>query len=70
MITCTKALKGELADETAFSSFVQAAASSRLRYLSTSAIALDDFEQAIILAARRSLVEELQDSSKRRSGSH
>jgi hypothetical protein len=70
MITCTKALQGELGDEIAFSSFVRAAASSRLRYLSASATPPDDFEQAIMIAARRSLVEELQESSKRRSGSH
>jgi hypothetical protein len=68
VIACTKALRGEVADETAFSSFVRAAAASSLRYLSGSAVGPDDFEQAIMIAAKQSLVEEIQEILKLRGG--
>jgi hypothetical protein len=65
IVTCTKALKGEATDETAFSSFVQAATASSLRYLSSAAFTPDEFESEIMQAARRSVTEEMLALLKR-----
>ncbi|MBP2460161.1 MULTISPECIES: DUF982 domain-containing protein [unclassified Rhizobium] len=67
VLTCTKALRGEVADQTAFSSFLRAATASRLRHLSGPVVMPDEFERAIMIAAKDALDDELRELAVQRA---
>jgi hypothetical protein len=58
VVSCTKALKGEVNDEIAFTSFIHAASISGLRYVSTPEASPDKFEQDIRNALRQSILSD------------
>ncbi|MDP9562615.1 UNVERIFIED_ORG: hypothetical protein J2740_003824 [Rhizobium nepotum] len=58
VVSCTKALKGEVNDEIAFTSFIHAASISGLRYVSTPEASPDKFEQDIRKALRQSILSD------------
>jgi hypothetical protein len=59
ILTGTRALKGEIADEISFSCFVQATTASNLRYVSDPGLDADEFEQSIRGASRQYLLDEM-----------
>jgi hypothetical protein len=58
VVSCTKALKGLVNDEVAFSSFIHAASVSGLSYLSTQQGSPDEFERDIRKALRQSILSD------------
>jgi len=58
VVSCTKALKGLVNDEVAFSSFIHAASTSGLSYVSTQQGSPDEFEQDIRNALRQSILSD------------
>lgn len=61
IVSCTKALKGELDDRSAMSDFIHAASVSGLRYMSSPASETlrDDFELSLIEATKQSIAADL-----------
>ncbi len=64
IVSCTQALKGEVNDEAAFSSFVQAALVSGLKYTSAPRQPSNDFEREITRALTQSLLSDLRNHSQ------
>lgn len=60
IVSCTQALKGEVNDEAAFTSFVQAALVSGLNCTSAPSHAPNDFEREIARALTQSLMSDLR----------
>lgn len=60
IVSCTRALKGELNDEAVFASFVKAVVVSGLKHSSAPARLNDEFEETIMAAARQSLLDDLR----------
>lgn len=63
IVSCTKALKGEINDEIAFHSFVRAASLSGLKYTSDTGRPPDEFEREIMKATRHALWSDLRKIS-------
>ncbi|MBO0125234.1 DUF982 domain-containing protein [Agrobacterium sp. OT33] len=61
IISCTQALKGEVNDEAAFNSFVQAALVSGLKYTSAPSHAPNEFERDIARALTQSMLNDLRN---------
>ena len=59
IVSCTQALKGEVNDEAAFTSFVRAALVSGLKYKSAPNHTPNEFEREIARALRQSLLNDL-----------
>ncbi len=62
IVSCTKALKGEIDDRSAMSAFIHAASISGLRYMSSPASRSlhDDFELSMMEATMQSIAADLE----------
>lgn len=65
IVSCTQALKGEVNDEAAFNSFVQAALVSGLKYTSAPSHAPNDFERDIARALTQSMLNDLRNTPQK-----
>lgn len=66
VVSCTKALKGELGDEVALTTFLRAATMSGLRYMSRPEATIDPFEAAIMDIARQSVTSDYHQATWQR----
>ena len=64
ILSCTKALKGELNDEAAFTSFVRAALVSGLKHTSAPRRTPNEFEREIVRALTQSLLDDLRQATR------
>ncbi|WP_170979835.1 DUF982 domain-containing protein [Agrobacterium sp. LC34] len=64
IVSCTKALKGEVNDEAAFTSFVRAALVSGLKYTSAPYHTPNEFEREIARALTQSLLNDLHPATR------
>ncbi|NTA58114.1 DUF982 domain-containing protein [Agrobacterium tumefaciens] len=64
IVACTQAIKGEVNDEAAFSSFVRAALMSGLQCTSAPSHAPNEFEREIARALTQSLINDLHRATR------
>ncbi|WIE33972.1 DUF982 domain-containing protein [Agrobacterium tumefaciens] len=64
ILSCTQALKGELNDEAAFTSFVRAALVSGLKHTSAPRRTPNEFEREIARALTQSLLDDLRQAAR------